>query len=239
MSNTPGLPDDFPDELRRTEEDAPVPTWQQLTRSTGSPDSAMTAYVSRIIANTEDAQYARSIWDQWEGKIQRSLALFIDKIYNEGWLDSVGHLINWWDGGIVFQPLVTERGAIADVLGSKAGPGGVYTESTLGNGLFAYLNSWNHTAWQRSWMENNVGKAALHVGIFNNGTVEAHLEAYNPLYTNSAPPSEVVGIPLLGSFNYKYFALHRRWEQSDYAATARKSANFYFMMRESGVPLSF
>jgi hypothetical protein len=69
--------------------------------------------------------------------------------------------------------------------------------------------------------------------------VEIHLEAYNPLYTNGAPPSEVVEIPFLGSFNYRYFDLHRRWDQSDYAAIARTSANFYYMMRETGVPLSF
>ena len=239
MINTIGLPEDFPEELQHAEEDAPVPTWQQLTRSVDSTNAEMIAYVSRIIANTRDDQYARAIWSQWKPGIQRSLALFIDKIYNEGWLDSVGHLINWWDGGLVFQPLVTGRGTIADVLGSKAGPGGVYTESTLGNGLFAYLNSWNHSAWKRSWMENNAGKAALHVGLFENGTVEVHLDAYNPLYTNGAPPSEVVEIPFLGSFNYRYFNLHRRWDQSDYASVARTSANFYYMMRETGVPLSF
>ena len=199
----------------------------------------MIAHVSRIIADTQDADYARSIWDQWSGNLKRSLALMVDKIYNEGWLDSIDHLLNWWDGGLVFQPRVTELGTIIDVFSSKAGPGGVYTESTLGNGLFAYLNSWNHSAWQRSWMENNAGKAALHVGIFRNGSVEVHLEAYNPLFTNGAPPSEVVEIPFLGSFNYRYFDLHRRWEQSDYAGIARTSANFYHMMRETGVPLSF
>ncbi|HSE99082.1 MAG TPA: hypothetical protein VLD57_12510, partial [Blastocatellia bacterium] len=223
MINTIALPHDYPDELKFAEEDAPVPTWQQLTRSVGSINVEMTASISRIIALTDDADYARSIWELWTGNIQRSLALFIDKIYNEGWLDSVGHLVNWWDGGIVFKPRVTARGTIADVLASKAGPGGVYTESTLGNGLFAYLNSWNHSAWQRSWMENNAGKAALHVGLFNDGAVEVHLEAYNPLYTNGAPPSEVIEIPFLGSFNYRYFDLHRRWDQSEFAAVARTS----------------
>jgi hypothetical protein len=139
---------------------------------------------------------------------------------------------------VLFRPRESERGTLADVLNSKAGKGGSYIRSTLRNGLFAFLNSSNHKGWDESWMENNAPMAALHVGIFADGSAEIHLEAFNPLYVNGAPRKDVVAIPVIGSYNHKMFLLHRRWEQSEYSTAVRRSANFYYMMRDS-VPLSF
>lgn len=232
------LPDEYPDYLRHKDDDAPVPTWEQITRSTESFNSEMTESVTRIIAGTEGTEEAQAAWNQWPANYQRSVALLIDKIYNEGWLDSVGKIISPWDGGWYFYPRETERGSLAEILDSKAGADGTYTRSSLKEGLFAFLNSWNHKSWRESWMENDAGYAAIHVGIFENGTVEVHFEAFNPLFTKGAAYSDVVDIPLLGAFNYKFFQLHRRWEQSEFATHARRSANFYYMMREE-VPLCF
>ena len=47
-------------------------------------------------------------------------------------------------------------------------------------------------------MENDVATAALHMGIFENGIAEVHFDAFNPLFVNGAPLSELVRIPLVG-----------------------------------------
>lgn len=232
------LPGEYPDYLRYKDDEAPVPTWQQITRSTKTFNVDMTASVSRIIAGSEDDEEARAVWELWPANYQRSIALLIDKIYNEGWFDSVGKIIGPWDGGWYFNPRETDRGTLSNILDSKAGADGTYTRSSLREGLFAFLNSWNHKDWRESWMENDAGMAAIHVGIFENGTAEVHFEAFNPLFTKQAIDTDVIDIPLLGAFNYKFFQLHRRWEQSEYAKYARRSANFYYMMRDS-VPLCF
>lgn len=232
------LPDDYPDYLRVRDEDAPVPTWEQVTRSAESMNAEMTASVSRIIAGTEDDREARTIWELWPPSYRRSVALLIDKIYNEGWLDSVGKIISPWDGGWYVYPRETGRGTLGEILDSKSGAEGTYTRSSIREGLFAFLNSWNHKDWRESWMENDAGMAAIHVGVFENGTAEVHFEAFNPLFTKGASYSDVIDIPLLGAFNYRFFQLHRRWEQSEFATQARRSANFYYMMREE-VPLCF
>lgn len=224
------LPDDFPDYLRHADEDAPVPLWEQVTRSVESTNTEMINGVSRIIADTDDEPSAREVWQGWPAGYRRSTALLIDKIFHEGWLDSVGPVINVWDGGMVFRSIET----LASVLDSKSS----YTRSYLGNGLFAYLNSRNHKAWTRSWMENDSAMAALHVGIFKDGSAEVHFDLFNALYTNGAPQKDVFSLPLIGSFNHRLFRLHRRWEQSRYAALTRRSAVFYHLMRDE-VPLSF
>lgn len=224
------LPADFPDYLRRADEDAPVPRWEQVTRSVESPNIDMIESVSRIIADTNDESSAREVWQEWTAEYRRSTALLIDKIFHEGWLDSIGPVINLWDGGMVFQ----SRETLDSILDSKSS----YTRSALRNGLFAYLNSWNHKAWTRSWMENDSAMAALHVGIFKGGSAEVHFDLFNPLYTNGAPKRDVFSLPVLGSFNHRLFRLHRRWEQSRYAALTRRSAVFYHLMRDE-VPLSF
>ncbi|HXG66413.1 MAG TPA: hypothetical protein VNO70_15040 [Blastocatellia bacterium] len=233
------LPDDFPDYLKHSDEDAPVPTWEQVTRCVASPNPEMTAHLLRIVADTDDEEVGRNAWLSWPRNYRRSVALLVDKIYYEGWLDAVGPIKGWpWDGGFFFFPRETERGALADVLDSKSGRGGTYTACSIRHGLFAYLNAWNHKGWQQAWMETDAGMAALHVGIFADGSAEVHLEAFNPLYVRGAARSDLIRIPLIGSYNHRLFLLHRRWEQSAYAPVVRTSANFYHMMRED-VPLCF
>lgn len=232
------LPHEYPDYLRYTDADAPVPTWEQVTRSVDSFNAEMTLSVSRIVTGTGDTEEAQAGWDLWPANYRRSIALLIDKIYNEGWLDYVGKIVSPWDGGWYFYSRETESGSLADMLDSKAGANGTYTRSTIREGLFAFLNSWNHKDWHESWMENDAGMAAIHVGIFENGMVEVHFEAFNPLFIKGADDSDVIDIPLLGAFNHRFFQLHRRWEQSEFAKYARRSANFYFMMRDE-VPLCF
>jgi hypothetical protein len=232
------LPEDFPDYCRHADEDAPVPTWEQVTRCAESRNDEMIEHVSRIVSGRGE-QEAREVWEGWPDAYRRSTALVIDKVCNEGWLSSVGPIKGWpWDGGFFFHPRESDHGTLADALNSKAGDDGAYIRSTLRNGLFAYLNSANHKGWTDSWMENNAPMAALHVGVFEDGAAEIHLEAFNPLYINGAPRHDVVAIPLVGSYNHKMFLLHRRWEQSEYSTAVRRSANFYYMMRDS-VPLSF
>jgi len=234
-----GLPDDYPDYLMHSDEDTPVPRWEQVTRCWDAPNKEMIAHVSRIIADTEDEQAARDVWDSWPGNYQRSVALLIDKICNEGWLDCVGRIDGWpWDGGLFFWPRETQAGSLADVLDSKSGKRGTYMQCTLSNGLFAYLNAWNHKAWERGWMETDAATAALHIGMFEDSRAEVHIEAFNPLFIKDAPPEDVIKIPLVGAYNHKQFLLHRRWEQSKFAWLTRTSANFYHLMRGS-VPLSF
>ena len=88
-------------------------------------------------------------------------------------------------------------------------------------------------------MENDSPLAALHIGVFKDGSAEAHLDAFNPLYVNGTPRSHIIRLPVIGSYNRKLFRLHRRWEQSRrYAPIVRTSANFYHLML-GRVPLSF
>jgi hypothetical protein len=233
------LPPDFPDYLRHSDDDTPVPTWAQVTRSAESDNPEMTLHVSRIVADTADAGAAREVWEAWPGNYRRSVALLVDKIYNEGWLDAVGPISEWpWEGGFFFRPVPTALGGIVEVLDSKSGRGGTYTEGGLRGGFFAHLSTLRHAGWERSWMENDTGTAALHVGVFRNGTAEVHFDMFNSLYTNGAPRSDVINFPLLGRYNKAMFRLHRRWERAPYADVVRTSANYYHMMRGS-VPLCF
>ena len=228
----------LPEYLMHSDEDTPVPSWEQVTRSNGSPDGEMFNHVSRIVAGTDDEAAARQSWDQYPSGTKRSIALLVDKIYDEGWLDAVGQIKNAWDGGFFFWPRATRSGTLRDKLNSKSGRGGTYIFLSPRNGLIAYLNRWNHRAWRYGWMEIDAAGAALHVGIFEDGVAEVHLDLFNPLFIKGAPPADVFSLPLIGSYNHRQFALHRRWEQSQYAARTRTSANFYHLMR-GHVPLSF
>ena len=87
-------------------------------------------------------------------------------------------------------------------------------------------------------MENDSPMAALHVGIFKDGSAEVHLDVFNPLCIKQTARSDITRLPLLGSYNHRLLRLHRRWEQSQYGSIARTSANFYHLMR-GHVPLSF
>jgi hypothetical protein len=232
------LPADFPEYLMHSDEDTPVPSWGQVTRSVEGRNEEMIAHASRVIAGTYDEAVAREAWALYPPGTKRSVALFVDKICDEGWLDAVGRIRNAWDGGLYFWPRATARGTLRDLLDAKSGMRGSYTFCSLRNGLFAYINAWNHRAWRLAWMESDEASAALHVGIFKDGSAEVHMEVFNPLFIKGAPPADVVRIPLVGSYNHRQFLLHRRWEQAEYAAATRTSANFYHLMR-GRVPLSF
>lgn len=233
------VPRDYPDYLKHSDQDTPVPTWTQVTRSVAAPNREMIAQIARIVANTDDESAAREVWQSWPGHYQRSTALIIDKVYDEGWLDSIGHIDDWpWDGGFFCWPRTTGRGTFADMLNSMSGADGTFIESRIGNGLFAYLNGYRHKAWQQGWMEIDTATAALHVGLMADGRVEIHLDVFNSLFIKGAPAKDLVRIPRVGVFNRKQFLLHRRWEQSRFAGRSRTSANFYHLMRAS-VPLCF
>ena len=239
MSEKPNhLPADFPEYLMHSEEDTPVPSWEQITRSAESGNEEMTGHIFRILVGKSDEQAARQSWERYPPGTKRSIALLIDKIYDEGWLSAVGQIKSAWDGGFFFLSHSTERGTLSDVLNSKSSRHGTYLLCSLRNGLFAYLNAWNHKAWRQAWMEIDAGSAALHVGIFEDGSAEVHMDVFNPLFIKGAPPGDVVRVPLIGSYNHRHFLLHHRWEQAEYGHITRTSANFYHLMR-GHVPLSF
>ena len=226
----------LPGILSHTDNDAPVPTWKQVTRSVDSVNSEMISHVARVVAGTDEETTAVQVWDCWPGNVKRSVALLIDKIYHDGWLDSVGPIEGGpWDGGFFFLP---DQNRLADVLEAKSGEDGVYTRCDLRDGLPAYLSGWNHPGWQIGWIENDTPYACLHVGIFKSGSAEVHLDLFNPNYVNGARAKDVIKLPGLGSYNNKLFRLHRKWEGSTYGATTRTSANFYHLMRRR-VPLCF
>ncbi len=230
-------PEDLPAFLSNSSEDTPVPTWKQVTRGGGAqPEFA--GHVARIVSGAEDERVAIEIWDSWSDDCRRSTALLIDKIYYEGWLDSVGPTKGWpWDGGFFFWPRWGDD-KLAEVLDAKCGRGGVYTQCKYRAGLAAYLARWYHKGWKWSWIENDSPVAALHVGVFKDGSAEVHLDVFNPLYVNGAPRADITRFPLIGSYNHRLFRLHRRWEQSRGAPNLRTSANFYRLM-QGRVPLSF
>jgi hypothetical protein len=235
------LPEDFPDYLRHTNEDTPVPTWEQVTRSSAAKNEDMIAQVTRIVADTADEAAAKEKWEGWPNNYQRSVALLIDKITHEGWLDHVGAIKEWpWDGGFFFYPRNGDSNALTKMLNSKSsGDDSTYIQCRIGEGLFAYLNIKNHKGWKRGWMETDAGLAALHVGMFANGLVEAHFDVFNPLFIKDAPHADLTKIPLIGAYNHQMFHLHKRYELAkEYASLVRTSANFYHMMRDT-VPLSF
>ncbi|HYL97997.1 MAG TPA: hypothetical protein VEZ90_03505 [Blastocatellia bacterium] len=229
------IPEDFPSELRHSDLDTPVPSWAQITRSESSPNPAVIAQVSRVIANTENEEEARRVWDDWESSgvrnqdYRRSVALLIDKIDNERWLDAVGHINTAWDGGFYFTQ--REPNSVIKSLTAKSETDRTYIECTMSNGIAAFLNAWNHKDWVRAWMETDEANAALHIGARHDGSMEVHLEAYNPLFVKGAPSGDFIAMPVVGSFNPGLFFLHRRWEQSKYAGRSRTSANFYHMMK--------
>ncbi|MEW6130057.1 MAG: hypothetical protein AB1757_23685 [Acidobacteriota bacterium] len=235
------LPDDFPDILRHTNEDTPVPTWEQVTRSVDTRNPEMIAQVSRIVADTDDELTAREKWDGLPNSYQRSVGLLIDKICHEGWLDYVGTINDWpWDGGFFFTPRNQDAQGLINILDAKSTrDDDPYIQCRIGEGLFAYLNFRNHKGWVKGWMETDAGMAALHVGVFENGAAEVHFDVFNPLYINGAPDEDLLEIPLIGSFNTRMFKMHKKWELAkEYGSIARTSANFYHMMRDT-VPLSF
>jgi hypothetical protein len=237
-----GLPPDAPACLTHAEADSPVPTWEQVTRtSEGSAcnPGELALHVWRIVGGAGVEQAARERWESFPPNYRRSIGLIIDKVSNEGWLDAIGSIEGWpYDGGFQFWPQRTRRGDLAEILDGKARRDGVYVRCNLRDGLFAAISGWNHPAWSESWMETDTPAASLHVGLLRDGRAELHLDAFNPLFTNGAESSEIAGLPLIGFFNHRLFRLHRRWEQSSYGAAARRSANYYHLMR-GRVPLSF
>ncbi|MFL6274146.1 MAG: hypothetical protein ACJ74G_02970 [Blastocatellia bacterium] len=232
------LPDDYPDYLKHSDADTPVSTWEQATLSTDAPNHEMIRHLARIVANTESEMEARDVWNSWRPDDRRSVALIVDKIYSQGWLDAVGPIHNIWPGAFNCYPRESAGGSFADVLDAMSSDDGLFIECTIRNGLFAFLNAYNHRDWKQGWMEIGVANAALHIGLKDDGLVEIHLEVFNPLFIKGAPRRDVIRIPLVGAFNHKQFMLHRRWEQTDFAGQSRTSANFYHLMRQN-MPLSF
>jgi hypothetical protein len=225
--------------LSHSDRDTPVPTWKQATRSVDSINHEMISHLTRVTSGTDDESVALRIWDSWSGPQKRSVTLLIDKIYNEGWLHSVGALVGGpWDGGFFFLPRDSDPTALADVLEAKSREKGEYTPCSFRGGLAGYLSGWNHPGWQIGWIENDTPFASLHVGIFGNGSAEVHMDLFNPLHTNGAPRSNVVTLWGLGSYNHRLFRLHRKWEGKQYGAVTRTSANFYHLLQGS-VPLCF
>jgi hypothetical protein len=233
------LPDNFPAFLTQSTNDIPVPKWKQVTRSLDAINPTMVGHVTRIIAGAQDERTALEVWDAWSDSCRRSVALIIDKICHEGWLESVGPIAGYpWDGGFFFWPRSVNQQTIEDVLNAKTDRDGVYTRCGFRDGLAAYLSRWNHKSWKLSWIENDSPFASLHVGIFDNGSAEVHLDLFNPVHTNGAPRSQITVLPGIGAFNHELFRLHRRWEGANHATLTRTSANFYHLMRER-VPLCF
>jgi len=209
-----------------------------VTRSTESVDADFVAHLSLIVSGADDERAAAETWNSWPGAYRRSTALLVDKIHDEGWLDSVGPIKGApWDGGFFFWPRKGFR-ELAGALNAKSGRAGGYTRCSFLAGLPAWLARRNHKGWKWGWVENDTPLAALHVGVFKDGSAEAHLDVFNPLWVNGAVRSDITRLPLLGSFNRKLFRLHRRWEESQYGSIVRTSANFYHLMR-GRVPLSF
>ena len=223
--------------LSHSDLDTPVPTWKQVTRSVNSTNSLMILHLTRVVSGTESESLAVGIWDAWSGPQKRSVALLVDKIYHEGWLDSVGPIVSGpWDGGFFFWP--ANFPALVDVLDAKSRGDGVYVSCSFRGGLTGYLSGWNHPGWQRGWIENDTPFAALHVGVFGNGSAEVHLDLFNPLHTRGAPRSNILTFWGLGSYNRRLFRLHRKWEGKQYGAMTRTSANLYHLM-QGRVPLCF
>ncbi|MFL6212819.1 MAG: hypothetical protein ACJ74J_02895 [Blastocatellia bacterium] len=233
------MPRQYPDYLKHSNDDTPVPTWAQVTRSREAPNHKVIAEIARILADTDDEQTARDVWETWPDNYRRSVALILDKIRHQGWLDAIGSIEGWpWDGGFYCWPRPTDRGTFAEVMSGMSGRGGPFIEARIGNGLFAYLNAFQHKAWRRGWMETDVATAALHVGLLADGRAEIHLDVFNALFIHGAPAEDLLRIPRLGVFNRRQYALHRCWEQSRFASHVRTSANLYHLMRDN-VPLSF
>jgi hypothetical protein len=229
----------IPSELAHSDADSPVPTWAQLTGRNAERAAAM----ARIFAHPGDERAARARFEALTPQYRRGLGLLFDKITNEGWFDSIDVIKNDpWDTAFHFFPRKTANGSFEQVMDAKTRVDRRYTENNLANGVFAYLNSWNHTSWVRAWMENDVPNAALHIGIFVDGSVEVHMETYNPLYTNGArlPKNVVVWAPGFGALNVTTWKLHRKWENDQaLAPVSRTSANYYHFMKTLGMPLSF
>jgi hypothetical protein len=229
----------LPEILAHSNDDTPVPTWQQVTRSGFANNPEMVEHLSRIVGGANMEMQAEEVWSSWEDNVRRSVALLVDKIYHEGWLDFVGPLSGWpWDGGFFFLPVSSGHRQLEDLLDAKSRDASGYTRCDLRDGLAAYLSGWNHRGWRRGWIENDAPFASLHVGLFDSGSAEVHLDLFNPVYTRGAPRSEVIKVWGLGAYNRRLFGLHRRWEGSRYASITRTSANFYHLMR-GRVPLSF
>ena len=233
------LSDDFHELLDHSDEHTPVPTWQQLSRSVSAVDTGLTFHAARIVAGSCDDEAALERWNAWPRKLRRTVALLVEKICHEGWLESVGPIYGSpYDGGFLFTPRCTYAGTLEDVLNAKAINDGVYMRSNLRGGLAAYLSAWNHKTWKRSWIENDTPFSSLHIGLLEDGSAEVHLDLFNPVFTNGAPQRDVTTLPGLGAFNHRLFRLHRKWEEGQHAPTTRTSANYYHFMR-GRVPLSF
>lgn len=216
-------PAGYPDDLRH--QNAPLPNWDRL--GSGVERSA---HLARILPG------GREQFDAWPAGSRRLFALFFDTVLNEGWLDAVGPVRGApAEDGLRFSPPASRYGLLAERLDGKAE---FYTANSISNGLFTYATRWNHKNWYRAWMRSDVGRGSLHVGLTNDGEVEAHFEIYNPLWTRGAPAAQLISAPGLGVMNKEYKAQHQYWENDPWTGRTRTSANLYYLLRDR-VPLSF
>jgi hypothetical protein len=231
------LPADFPAELRGSETDAPVPSWEQV-RDGGS---GRLPQLLRLLGGDEAA--ARARFDGWNGAQKRTFGLYIDKGMAKGWLDALGPLLGEpGDGWMLFHRDGAPQDPASWFHARSRGWSATFTENGLwGGGVAGAVTAWNHKDWTLAWMENDVPHGALHVGLLPGGAVETHLEVYNPLFTNGAPLLEVSHAPWpIGSFNARLTVLHKRWEDLSCGAYSRRSYNHYRLIRASHrSPLTF
>jgi hypothetical protein len=221
-----------PAELSHDETDTPTPAWDQAIRRWEGDDSVVRAAVLRLF-ETDDESSARATFESWTPTIRRGFVVLVDRICNEGWLDSVGALVSIFDSALHFRA----RGDLASVLETKAREGR-YIENTIANGAFAYLNKTNHKDWVRAWAESDREHAGFHVGVFADGHFEVHMELYNPMFVNGAPTLDLFWAPGFGWINRRLFFLHQKWEAGAQASN-RRSANYWHFLHDDGFPLSF
>jgi hypothetical protein len=224
-----------PSELQHSDDDTPTPSFESLVGAHTEND--ISEHVARILGGGK-GQDARSVFEGWSPSFRRGFALLVQKIYNAGWLDGVGPLVDVWDTAMRFVPERTERGTLEEVLVAKARADGTYIENTLHNGAFAFLAKAHHQDWLRAWMETDVPHANLHVGFLADGNADVHMELYNPLFIKGAPLLDLIFVPGAGFANAPLALKHQRLEAGA-AGSNRTSANYYHFMRDEGVPLFF
>jgi hypothetical protein len=220
----------IPASLLRDDEDAPVPTYEQLTHAGERDHAARSAHIQRIL-DRADEPAARARFLGFRREVRRGFALLIDQIDAEGWLRALGPLATEpWQDGMVVRPAHSGE---AEIRAAMAGMRAVYTQNDIRLGVAAYFTRWHHRDWSTGWMRNDVAHACLHVGIVRaTGDIELHLEVFNPLYTNGARLIDTFPmVPIFGRINWPLMLAHTRWENAAFAPLIRRSVNHYWLMR--------
>lgn len=176
-------------------------------------DDARRAHLARLVPE------GPSRFASWSEGSRRFFGLFFDAVYHEGWLDAVGRVRGEpFEDGLAFDLPAGNYEALEHRLGERPGR---YRENALSEGVYARLTRMGHADWYRAWSQLEVTVAALHVGYTRDGHAEAHLEVWNPMI---GPDS---------------LRKHKCFEDARWGPRTRRSGNFYRLLRERGVPLSF